>query len=107
MSTETKILTIKDLNCGNCIKQYHKECPMYESLNDKEAWRTSEVCGLTCHPLALQVLAQPVVKELETRISKLLPICVQDDDHPWALTCSPNPKVESYNDAIELLKGDN
>jgi len=59
------LLTAKDLNCGNCIKQYHKECPMYKSLNDREAWRTSEVCGLACHPLALQVLAQPVVEELK------------------------------------------
>ena len=61
----TKQLSTKDLNCGNCIKQYHKECPMYDSINDNEAWRTSEVCGLACHPLALQVLAQPIIIELD------------------------------------------
>ena len=70
----TTKLTIKDLNCGNCPND--QECPTYDDIKvppdaqRRRRWERSQVTGkvgCASHPLALQVLAGPVIEELEKR----------------------------------------
>jgi len=94
----TEPLTIKDLDCSTCSKRETLQCPIELAVDIGLAKHLSEVCGLACHPLALRVLAQPVVAELKKTIR----------------TNSKWPKLEPYycgvNEmckiAIKLLKGD-
>ncbi len=67
-------LTIKDLNCENCPND--QECPTYDDIKvppdaqRRRRWERRQVTGkvgCASHPLAPQVLAGPVIEELEKR----------------------------------------
>ena len=66
-------LTIKDLNCGNCPKHSIKAHPIRsgnihmcgDDRIDDMAPSVTKERGCASHPLALQVLAGPVIEELE------------------------------------------
>jgi hypothetical protein len=71
----TEPLTIKDLNCDTCptTKCFHH--PMHwktssqcwSKADHEKVWEFTKEYGAACHPLALQVLAGPVIAELERR----------------------------------------
>ena len=99
----TEPLIIKDLNCSTCTndKCYHhpqhfrKVC-LWSEADHKKVWEFTKGYGAICHPLALQVLAAPVIAELENYIK-----------------CNNRFKIEPYyagvnaisEHVIELLKG--
>ena len=68
-------LSIKDLCCSTCT---NPDCPTWIGTNLKMAQSGKmrmhviggvvETLGCCYHPLALQVLAQPIIEELEKRI---------------------------------------
>jgi hypothetical protein len=70
--------TIKDLNCGNCSViccGFHPKCvatrePIFDQYAEAVRWFTS-VWGCARHPLALRVLAAPIIEELEKRATIL------------------------------------
>ena len=81
----TPKLTIKDLNCGNCPGP----CPVlfgtcFDDRAENSHTGITNVIGCAAHPLALQVLAGPVIEELERLLKE--------------------SADESYRDAIKLLK---
>ena len=73
----TTKFTTKDLNRGNCTNdtcEYHElnnDCKAYNAKTGKiraetlQAQKITAKVGCASHPLALQVLAGPVIKELE------------------------------------------
>lgn len=101
----TEKLTIKDLNCGNCGNQSTSQCPMkWEAFNgnsDKLSGFNSgnHSCGCLYHPLALQVLAAPVIEELEERITLL----ENARGHNMNLS-GGNLSITLYREVIQLLK---
>ena len=101
----TEKLTIKDLNCRNCGNQSTSRCPMkWEAFNgnsDKLSGFNSgnHSCGCLYHPLALQVLAAPVIEELEERITLL----ENTRGHNTNLS-GGNLSITLYRDMIELLE---
>ena len=104
----TEKLTIKDLNCRNCGNQSTSRCPMkWEAFNgnsDKLSGFNSgnHSCGCLYHPLALQVLAAPVIEELEK----------EEKDRIYTYEHSTTMNEETYSQgiiwgiqkAIKLLK---
>ena len=101
----TEKLTIKDLNCRNCGNQSTSRCPMkWEAFNgnsDKLSGFNSgnHSCGCLYHPLALQVLAAPVIEELEERITLL----ENARGHNMNLS-GGNLSITLYREVIQLLK---
>jgi len=105
----TENLTIKDLNCGNCTTiccGFHPDCvayrePIFEERVEAVRWFVS-VWGCARHPLALQVLAAPVIEELET----------EEKDRIYTYEHSTTMNEETYSQgiiwgiqkAIKLLK---
>ena len=104
----TEPLTIKDLNCSTCPNAPEKEinkkydnfetykyfCKLKQLWIFGTAYNTMEITGCCLHPLALRVLAQPVIAKLEHYVGRLgtYPDNVQS--------------IRAYKDAIKLLKGD-
>ena len=97
----TEPLTIKDLNCENhcnhlCISDVKDSCPNEEICGvhgctitpEIKSW--VEIHGCPNHPLALQVLAKPVIEILEYL------------DYPPTILKSIKVK-----NMIKLLKGEN
>ncbi len=106
----TEKLTIKDLNCGNCTTiccGFHPDCVAYreqifEERVEAVRWFVS-VWGCARHPLTLQVLAGPVIAELEnmkTNAHKRMNACLDlGYDGNWQ-----GGKEEAFEEAIKLLK---
>ena len=73
-----KRLTIKDLNCGNCTVRecgFNPECiadrsPLFKVRSEAVLWFTS-IWGCARHPLALQVLAAPIIEALNRQANNL------------------------------------
>jgi hypothetical protein len=106
----TEPLTIKDLNCGNCSSLKIDSdgdlwCEKRNWLFTKE-FREEDIVVVGCasHPLALQVLAQPVVVKLE----RLMTEARQEHDGAmsYGLRLDRRGKVDAMELAIKLLKGD-
>jgi hypothetical protein len=101
----TEKLTIKDLNCGNCTTiccGFHPDCvayrePIFEERVEAVRWFVS-VWGCARHPLALQVLAAPVIGELKERVSEY-------QETAKRIEC-PHPSyvASGIKEAIKLLK---
>lgn len=109
----TEQLTIKDHPC-NCATCTNKSCPVFgrEPPITEEMIRKSKIAdevdkaralifmdstgwiGCMFHPLALQVLAGPVIAELNKREHNI-------GMHPCALESG---RIGGYNEAIKLLK---
>ena len=96
----TTKLTIKDLNCGNCPND--QECPTYDDIKvppdaqRRRRWERRQATGkvgCASHPLALQVLAGPVIEELERRAKQAEAI-----DGKGML-------ILGYTEAIKLIEG--
>lgn len=105
----TEKLTIKDLNCGNCGNQSTSQCPMkWEAFNgnsDKLSGFNSgnHSCGCLYHPLALQVLAAPVIEELEREIKDQREL---QSHHRGSHSEVHRKMGDALEYAIQLLKGD-
>ena len=103
----TDKLTIKDLNCGNCPKHSIKAHPIRsgnihmcgDDRIDDIAPSVTREHGCASHPLALQVLAAPVIGELEKRITML----ENARGHNMNLS-GGNLSINLYKDVIKLLK---
>ena len=94
----TEPLSIKGLNCSTCpnapVKEINKRYDKFDTYKYfcrlKQVWifgtafNTMEITGCASHPLALQVLAAPVIAELKK--------------HP--------EYCMRYEEAIKLLQGD-
>ena len=88
----TEPLTVKDLNCGNCIVPHKvvnalSRHPKFYCNDVELPIATYQVVcerGCCTNPLALQVLAAPVIAKLE--------------EHPYTMI--------PLFDVLELLKGD-
>lgn len=95
----TEKLTIKDLNCDNCTIEH---CPIMVSGGNfkpisggySEIDNAIKHCGCASHPLALQVLAAPVIEELENRQKQC--------DWDYGDECAYGHTA--FGDAIKLLK---
>jgi hypothetical protein len=90
-------LSIKDLNCSTCDaqcevmpKSKRKTCTNELSPRYRARRLAVEMKGCASHPLALQVLAQPIAEELEQLKS----------------TTVPTKQVLTFDEAITLLRGD-
>ena len=101
----TAPLTIKDLNCPNCPdhseNKYTDFCGGYPMARDDptEIIEFIRVHGCALPPLALQVLAGPVIEELENRITLL----ENARGHNMNLS-GGNLSISLYRDMITLLK---
>ena len=89
-------LTIKNLNCGNCPGP----CPVlfgsfFEGRAESEMAPITKAVGCASHPLALQVMAAPVIEELEKR---------NKQDPTLGIGVPTSQKKEGYREAINLLK---
>jgi len=113
-------LTIKDLNCEKCPKFNKPSCPYVDdgqhmwmdedgnTLSDEQVEMTTCVVGCASHPLALQVLAKPVIKVLERcekaeniRSTHYMPGGTSYE--PTAFMNATGSQA-AYSHAIELLK---
>jgi hypothetical protein len=104
----TEKLTIKDLNCGNCTietcDKHPKNRPSPKHPLELRQWYTTanatiEEVGCARHPLALQVLAAPVIEELERRVAEY-------QETAKRIECShPSYVASGIEEAIKLLKG--
>ena len=89
--------------CIKCVVlPKYPECPTYDDIKvppdaqRRRRWERRQVtgkAGCASHPLALQVLAGPVIEELEKRDAR-------DSIHG----VPTSQKKEAYNEAIQLLK---
>ena len=70
-------LTIKDLKCITCTKKETLQCPIDMAMDIGTVKYVSKICGLACHSLALQVLAGPVIAELERLPSRQMSIAIK------------------------------
>jgi hypothetical protein len=115
----TEPLSIKDLTCPTCTDStcwlngenvYYKKA--YSSKLNKEHQRdiaehrdTIMKKGCASHPLALQVLAQQVVAEMENRKliahNRVNTYIAMGSDEDWQ-----GGKEDGFDEAIKLLKGD-
>jgi hypothetical protein len=103
------IITKKDLNCGNCPLYTTTSHPIYpsdihycgtERISEHQKDCTTHK-GCASHPLALQVLAEPVIEELYERITLL------GNAHGHNANLSGgNLSIVLYQDVIKLLKGE-
>jgi hypothetical protein len=81
--------TIKDLNCENCnvnknmLSRYGMNCEVCGNIDPNTINKT----GCASHPMALQVLAGPVIEELEKTIK----------------TNSRWPKLEPYYQGVNAM----
>ena len=101
----TEKLTVKDLNCENCTTiccGFHPHCvayrePIFEERVEAVRWFVS-VWGCARHPLALQVLAAPVIEELERHVAEY-------QETAERIEC-PHPSyvASGIEEAIKLLK---
>ena len=97
----TTKLTIKDLNCGNCGKCEKNPnddyfCAVTNTEIDFTDFESTELRGCCLHPLALQVLAGPVIEELERRNARSKKMNV-------GMLCTG--VREGREEAIKLLNG--
>jgi len=112
----TEPLSIKDLNCSTCSLFCEGKGGDFEScpaLNNgkwagqpkvkiqslkKELLMFTKYIGCASHPLALQVLAAPVIKELEKCITTWNENLQPSDDYESGI-------ISGLDVAINLLKG--
>jgi hypothetical protein len=110
--TMTEKLTIKDLNCGNCpfdgVADKDDSCP-FERVCIKTGMTITEsmesfIAELGCasHPLALQVLAAPVIEELERLKTEARK--EHDCAQSYGFRLDRRGKVDALELAIKLLK---
>jgi hypothetical protein len=102
--TEKKVLTTKDCNCFTCLK--FEPCSIRDERNycnaiNHEELTTDDVClivklGCLSHPLALQVLAQPVTEQITNENKRWL------DNHGSYF----QGMREAYEDILKQLKGE-
>jgi hypothetical protein len=114
-----KPLTIKDLNCSTCPNAPEKEinkkydnfetykyfCKLKQLWIFGTAYNTMEITGCCLHPLALRVMTQPVVEELE-RLEGNEHGMTTDPRNTYAYCTEHMGKRDAYKRAIKLLKGD-
>ncbi len=113
MPTENDLPTIKNLICSTCT--HHKivgripnidECDIMDHTPTESDKKFIRQMGCASHSCALQVLAKPVVEELETKKRNC-------DDIKYELPVLSESygqlKIASHalGTAIKLLKGDN
>ena len=101
MTTEKH--TIKDLHCENCNKCEKNPnddyfCAVTNTEIDFTDFESTKLRGCASHPLALQVLAAPVIEELEMRVAEY-------QETAKRIEC-PHPSyvASGIEEAIKLLK---
>jgi len=104
----TAPLTIKDLNCSTCPNRIiapigSRVCTIL-TVEHPDSYQIGipfyqEVVGCASHPLALQVLAAPVIKELEKCITTWNENLQPSDDYESGI-------ISGLDVAIKLLHGD-
>jgi len=106
----TEPLSIKDLNCSTCTnKDPYGYCPI-------DGWKVignhcttvqesfTGMCGCASHPLALQVLAKPIIDELECELKDQR---VLEETHYRKEHAAIHKAIgDTVEYAIGLLKGD-
>jgi len=107
----TEPLSIKDLNCSTCTndKCYHhpqhfrKVC-LWSEADHKKVWEFTKGYGAICHPLALQVLAAPVIAELERQHADLIDIELHTPESHNDVV-NDSYKADGIQISINILKG--